>query len=56
MEQYSQNEICEALEYIDKQLEDDYLDISNWPDRVELDIVRVAIELFKEKYLEKEND
>lgn len=40
-------DIVDALRRIESQLENDYLDISDWPDEVELHIVREAIAEYK---------
>ena len=42
--------IVDALNRIEGMLENDYVDISGWPDEIELHIVREAIAEYKAKY------
>ena len=47
-------DILDALNRLEYQLEHDYVDINGWPDEVELHIVSEALKEYRAKYFPKE--
>ena len=47
---YGREEIWDALRILDDSLDCGYIDISDWPDEVEIEVVKEALRLFKNKY------
>lgn len=50
VEKYSREEIWDALRILEESLDLDYIDISSIPDEVEIEVVKEALRLFKNKY------
>lgn len=50
LERYNSFDIEDAIRRLEYQLDHDYVDVSSWPDEIEIAILEEALKLFKEKH------